>query len=180
MAILRSCIRDVPSAFNSQTARMSLHIGSEHQALWDITAGCLRNLIGQDRYVKGGTDIKMSCFANSCGTILFWDDLSRTVSDNDAPKATLSVDEKALEWAHQSSGMHQYYMWTVIESFPNMGANLQHYNPVIDTEVKLRWDIPEQWVLKAQMVFGEKDGTAELERKQQHSSVDERIRIFGL
>jgi predicted oxidoreductase (fatty acid repression mutant protein) len=33
-------------------------------------------------------------------------------------------------------------------------VNLQHYNPLIDDEVKKVFEIPEHWILKAQMVFG--------------------------
>lgn len=48
--------------------------------------------------------------------------------------------------------MHQYYVWTALET-QGLGVNLQHYNPLID-EVKKTFDIPEHWILKAQMVFG--------------------------
>ena len=34
------------------------------------------------------------------------------------------------------------------------GANLQHYNPLIDEEVKKCFELPEHWILNAQMVFG--------------------------
>ena len=36
----------------------------------------------------------------------------------------------------------------------NIGANLQHYNPVIDEAVRKLFDVPEGWVLVAQMPFG--------------------------
>lgn len=38
-----------------------------------------------------------------------------------------------------------------------IGASLQHYNPIIDEEVKRAWGIPQEWSLIAQMPFGEPD-----------------------
>jgi uncharacterized protein len=90
------------------------------------------------------------------------------------------VDDKAQEWTQQSNGMHQYYVWLAIESYPNMGANLQHYNPLIDEQVKERCGLPKQWILKAQMVFGEKADGTELENKEQRVLLVERLRTFGV
>ena len=35
-----------------------------------------------------------------------------------------------------------------------IGANVQHYNPVIDNAVKKLFNVPENFVLVAQMPFG--------------------------
>lgn len=35
-----------------------------------------------------------------------------------------------------------------------LGASLQHYNPLIDDEVRKRWSLPREWKLIAQMPFG--------------------------
>jgi len=43
--------------------------------------------------------------------------------------------------------MHQYFMWTALESY-GMGANLQHYNPLINTEVEKLWALPAHWTLE--------------------------------
>ena len=56
-------------------------------------------------------------------------------------------------WAHQASGMLQYAVWLSFED-KGLGASLQHYNPVIDPEVRERWNLPEDWKLLAQMPFG--------------------------
>ena len=36
----------------------------------------------------------------------------------------------------------------------NIGANLQHYNPLIDNTVKKEFNIDKNWKLIAQMPFG--------------------------
>jgi len=56
-----------------------------------------------------------------------------------------------------------------------LGANLQHYNPLIDQKVSEVYEIPATWKLFAQMPFGEK-----LEEAGEKSAVpvQERMRIL--
>jgi predicted oxidoreductase (fatty acid repression mutant protein) len=56
-------------------------------------------------------------------------------------------------WATHSDGMHQYAIWTALEA-EGLGANLQHYNPLIDQKVQQEWGISTDWELSAQMVVG--------------------------
>jgi uncharacterized protein len=56
-------------------------------------------------------------------------------------------------WARESTGMHQYAIWTAL-ALEGVGANLQHYNPLIDTKVQETWGVPSTWTLRAQMVIG--------------------------
>jgi uncharacterized protein len=44
-------------------------------------------------------------------------------------------------------------VWTALAE-QNIGASLQHYNPIIDEEVAQTFDIPSTWKLNAQLVFG--------------------------
>jgi uncharacterized protein len=65
--------------------------------------------------------------------------------------------DKFPTWATQSDGMHQYVIWTALEA-EGLGANLQHYNPLIDQKVAQEWGVSEDWDLSAQLVFGEPGG----------------------
>lgn len=56
--------------------------------------------------------------------------------------------------------MHQFAVCTALEQ-EGLGANLQHYNPLIDARVAAEWGVPEDWELSAQLVFGNKTGRAE-------------------
>lgn len=49
--------------------------------------------------------------------------------------------------------MHQLAIWTMLED-KGLGASLQHYNPLIDEDVRSTWHLPETWQLIAQMPFG--------------------------
>lgn len=57
------------------------------------------------------------------------------------------------------------------------GANLQHYNPLIDETVSKTWEIPREWNHIAQMVFGSPEGSPN--DKTQTKPVNERLKIFG-
>ena len=57
------------------------------------------------------------------------------------------------DWSDQTSGMHQFTLWTALEA-EGFGASLQHYNPLVDDKVKEKWDVNRDWKLRAQLVFG--------------------------
>jgi len=61
------------------------------------------------------------------------------------------------EWAQESDAMHQYALWCALEA-EGLGANLQHYNPLIDAKVTKEWNVPESWKLRAEMVIGGRAG----------------------
>ena len=56
-------------------------------------------------------------------------------------------------WSKESSGMHQFNIWTSLNLL-GCGASLQHYNELIEEEVKKEWNIPDSWEMRAQMPFG--------------------------
>jgi uncharacterized protein len=154
---------------------MTVLLKSEHDKLWDIVASALLAKIGQERF-NAGTKDRIAGFKNAYGSILFWDD-SGTVDGLEKSSGPLYSD-KAQEWTHQSNGMHQYYMWVALETY-GLGVNLQHYNPLIDEEVKKTWGLPGHWNLKAQMVFGtKKDGSTPGEKVQKLEMAD-RLKVFG-
>ena len=49
--------------------------------------------------------------------------------------------------------MAQYMVWTLLEA-EGFGVNLQHYNPLIDEAVRAEWNVPADWTLRVQLVFG--------------------------
>ncbi|PSN59316.1 hypothetical protein BS50DRAFT_537572, partial [Corynespora cassiicola Philippines] len=59
------------------------------------------------------------------------------------------------DWSEHTSAMHQYALWTALEA-EGLGANLQHYNPLIDRKAQEHWKIPAEWRLRSQLVFGGK------------------------
>ena len=74
----------------------------------------------------------------------------------------------------QSNGMLQFAIWTALEDM-GLGVNIQHYNPLIDEDIRKIFDLDDSWDLVAQMVFGEKlEDPAPIEKL----STGERVKIF--
>ena len=66
-------------------------------------------------------------------------------------------------------------VWTALESL-GFGANLQHYNPLINEPVAKQWNLPTEWRLVAQMVFGSPEAPA---GEKTQKPIEERVKIFG-
>ncbi|KAF2725549.1 Nitroreductase [Polychaeton citri CBS 116435] len=173
--LVETAILTVPSAFDSQTTRVTLLFGDDHKKLWSITADALLEKMGEERWNRGTKD-RIANFANTYGTIMFWDDQSSATTMNE--RAPDIYKDKTDEWVHQSNGMHQYYLWTALSAL-GLGANVQHNNPFIDDEVHKTWAVPSNWKLRAQMVFGvPKEGSAP-GQKPQKLPLEQRLQVFG-
>lgn len=174
--LAETAILTVPSAFNSQTTRLTVLFGDDHQKLWSITADALRAKIGEERWNAGTKNRIAGNRASACGTILFWDDQSCATAMKEG--AADMYKDKTDEWVHQSNGMHQYYLWTALEAL-GLGVNVQHYNPLIDAEVQKTWSVPSNWKLKAQMVYGAPKKGIPLADKPQKLPLEQRLQVFA-
>lgn len=139
-----------PSAFNSQSHKAIIVLGDEHDYLWeDLTLNTLLEIVKKEEKIKEVTE-KMNSFKNAYGTILIFEDEDIVKSLQE--QFPIFKDNFPI-WSEQGSGMATIEMWNAFAEM-GLGANLQHYNPLIDDEVKEKWNIPKNWSLKAQMVFG--------------------------
>lgn len=64
--------------------------------------------------------------------------------------------------------------WAMLEE-RGLGASLQHYNPLIDEEVRRTWELPEDWMLIAEMPFGIPTGEP---GDKDFGDVDKRMKVF--
>ncbi|GAF59445.1 nitroreductase family protein [Psychrobacter sp. JCM 18902] len=169
--LVEHAVLHTPSAFNSQSTRIVVLFGEDHKKLWDITEETLKVIVSDDEKFQG-TKEKIAGFRAGAGTVLFFED--KGVVRNMQEAAPLYADKFPI-WAHQTSAMHQYVIWTALASL-DIGANLQHYNPVIDQRVADAWDIADDWELNAQMVFGAIEQPA---GEKAFQPIDERMKVFG-
>ena len=169
--LVEHAVLHTPSAFNSQSTRIVVLFGEDHEKLWDITEETLKVIVGDDEKFQGTKD-KIAGFRAGAGTVLFFED--KGVVRNMQEAASLYADKFPI-WAHQTSAMHQYVIWTALASL-DIGANLQHYNPVIDQRVADAWNIADDWELNAQMVFGSIEQPA---GEKAFQPVKERMKVFG-
>ncbi|KAB0570824.1 nitroreductase family protein [Brucella pituitosa] len=146
--LIREAIKHSPSSFNSQSSRAIVLFGAESEKLWDIAKEELRKIVPADAFEQ--TEAKIDSFAAGAGTVLFFEDQSvvKGLQDNFA----LYADNFPV-WSEQAGGMAQLSVWSALAN-ENIGASLQHYNPLIDAEVAKTWNIPSSWKLRAQMPFG--------------------------
>ncbi|KAB8244172.1 Nitroreductase-like protein [Aspergillus flavus] len=170
-SILGSIMHKTPSAFNSQTTRTILLLNQEHEKLWNITKDVLLARIGPERFKPTGA--KLDGFKAAYGTVLFYED--QPVIEDLKAKFPLYA-ENFEPWSEHTSGMHQLMAWVALEE-EGFGANLQHYNPIIDEKVAANWNVPASWKLRAQLVFGvpEGDRPAEKEKKE----LGEVLKVYG-
>ena len=160
-----------PSAFNSQSSRLVVLFGAEHQKLWDIAEEKLRAAVGDGDF--SGTKQKLDGFRAAAGTVLFYED--KNVTQSLQEQFALYADRFPV-WAQQTSAMHQYAMWTELRTL-NVGANLQHYNPLVDEDAAKAYAIPDSWELVAQMPFG---NIVEPAGEKTYQPVSERMKVLGL
>lgn len=167
--VIRDAVKYTPTAFNSQSGRVILLLGDNHKKLWDITKESLRKVVPQDQF--SSTEQRINSFSSGYGTVLFFEDTN--VIESLQQKFALYKDNFPI-WSQQASGILQYIVWTSLE-IEGLGVSVQHYNPLIDDEVKREWGVPSNWKLIAQMPFGKP--TANPDEKE-FLSLEERFKIF--
>jgi uncharacterized protein len=167
--IIEHAVKHTPSSFNSQSARVVLLLGNHHDKLWDIAKEALRKIVPADQF--SSTEDKINSFKSGYGTVLFFEDNS--VIESLQQQFALYKDNFPI-WSQQASGMHQFVIWTALE-IEGFGASLQHYNELIENDIKKEWSIPENWKLIGQMPFGKP--TANPDEKQ-FLPLEERIKVF--
>lgn len=131
----------VPDAFNMKSARAVVVTGGQQDALWDAIYDAFDGKVSRE---------KIDGFRAAYGTILYFYDTD--VVKGLQEKFPLYAANFPV-WAQQANGMLQFSIWSGLRDL-GIGANLQHYNPVIDEKVKAMFGLPASWQLVAQMPFG--------------------------
>ena len=149
-SIISDCLKHSPSAFNYPTTNVIIAFGEKHQQIWQITTDILKEKLAKKEETFAVAQNKINKFKAGVGTILFFED---TEIINELKETYAMYAENFSTWSIQANGMLQNNIWTAL-SQANIGANLQHYNPLIDDKIKELFSIPDTWKLTAQMPFG--------------------------
>jgi predicted oxidoreductase (fatty acid repression mutant protein) len=169
LGVIEEAVKHVPSSFNSQSTRVVVLFADQHNKLWDLTTEILKAIVPEDQFAS--TKQRMDGFRNGYGTILFFED-QHVVSG--MQEAYVTYQDRFPVWAQHTNAMHQFVIWTALEA-EGLGANLQHYNPLIDEKVKGDWNLPESWQLVAQMPFGKPTAPP---GEKEFKPLDERLLVF--
>ncbi len=169
-ALIKEAIKESPTAFNAQSTRAVILFGDAHEKLWEITEEALRPLTPAEAFPN--TQNKVASFKNGYGTVLFF-------KDTDVVKGLQEQFELYADnfpdWSEQSNGIATANTWVALVD-KGLGANLQHYNPVIDEAVAKEWNIPSNWKLRSQLVFGSPETPA---GEKEYMNDADRFRVFG-
>lgn len=150
IARIRGVAGNVPSSFNSQTSRLFVLTGDDHRLFWRIVKDRLRERVGDPERFRR-TEEKLKGFSSATGTILFYEVDSGTEALGEKYP---TYRDMFPQWAEHGSGMMQFAVWVTIADM-GLGANIQHYNPLIDADVAETFGIPDGYRLVAEMVFGD-------------------------
>jgi predicted oxidoreductase (fatty acid repression mutant protein) len=167
--IIDFALLHVPSAFNAQSSRIVLLLEGSHRKFWNIVMTTLKKIVPAGAFAS--TEQKINSFAAGYGTILYYED-QQAVEDLQA-RFPLYAD-RFPTWAQHASAMHQLTIWTMLED-AGLGASLQHYNPIVDDEVRAAWALDPKWSLIAQMPFG---GLVKAPDAKEFQPLDARRKVF--
>ena len=167
--MIQHCLKNAPSAFNSQSVRIIVLYGESYQAFWHMVEQVLQKIVPTDKFEA--TKQRIASFTSGIGTVLFFED--ETVIEALKKRMPTYANNFSV-WAEHGNAMVQYMVWSVLAE-QNIGASLQHYNPLIDEAVRDLFHIPPAWKLIAQMPFGTVQQPA---KDKTHLPLDERIKIL--
>ncbi|MEQ1454240.1 nitroreductase family protein [Acinetobacter seifertii] len=152
--LIQEAIRHSPSAFNSQSSRAVILFGESHHKFWNMVLDVLKSIIPPE--AVSGTEQKIQSFAAGTGTVLFYED--QNVIKSLQEQFETYADNFPI-WSEHSTAIAQFAVWNVLAE-KSIGASLQHYNPIIDEKINTAFNIPAEWKLRAQLVFGSIEGNA--------------------
>lgn len=168
--VVEHSVKHVPSSFNAQSGRAVILFGEHHDKLWEITRETLRKIVPKENFAS--TNEKIDSFQNGYATILFFED--QAVIEGLQEMFPLYQDNFPI-WSMESNGMLEFAVWTGLEDL-GLGASLQHYNPLIDDEVKEHFKLPKHWKLMAEMPLGKPLAPAGV---KEFSPLENRVKVLS-
>ncbi|KAI0473970.1 nitroreductase [Xylariaceae sp. FL0804] len=175
--IVREGVTHTPTPINCRSGRAVVLLRREHRRFWDLAREAARAAVPR-RVFDEAFAPRFESFRAAYGTILFYE--SQNAIDKAVGQIPM-IKDKMPQWSEHANGMLQYAIWTMLCA-EGLGVNLQHYSPLVDAPAARQWDIPADWSLKAQMVFGKPAAPpagAAPKRAPDPPLEESRIRIFG-
>ena len=167
---ITNVVKDVPTAFNSQTTRVAIVFGEESVKLWDHILDVQKDVLQGEMWdMMSGV---MEGAKNGIGTVLFFEDL-------EAVKAMPVNGTRGEAYKQNNNANTQYATWLGLTQL-GLGGSLQHFNvgyeQGFDKSVKKLLGLPEHWELQAQMPFGSIEGVV---AEKEYIADNDRVRVIG-
>lgn len=166
---LKDCLKNCPTPFNAQSARLVLLLNKNHLDFWNLVLE--KVLAAATMNKKESVAQKINSFAEAYGTILYFEDLNVL---NQLQKDFPLYQKNMHDWTFEANGMLQYMIWQAL-SENEIGASLQHYNELIEDDVKKMLKLPENWKILAQMPFGSIEKTP---AEKTFLPLENRLKVF--
>jgi len=166
-------IKHAPSPFHVQSGRAIVLFKKEHEKLWDIAKESVMNTMPPP--MQAAILPKVAEYRAGYGTVLFFEDPTASAT---LPPQLQGLMAKYPDWYEHSSGMSQFIVWTALCA-EGLGCSLQHYQPGISAAVQKEWNVPEEWSLRAQLVFGTPTGPPRGGVKKEFAPLEPRLKVYG-
>ncbi len=167
---IEDCVKNCPTPFNAQSARVVVLQGDKHQKFWDLVWKNLQK--SAPSYKLKSAKEKLDLFARANGTILYYEDNDEL----EKLKEQFPLYQNNMrDWVMQANGILEYMIWQALAE-NGIGASLQHYTELVEEDVAKMLDIPTNWKLVAQMPFGS------IEKEPAEKTflpLEERIRLYN-
>lgn len=156
---IREVVREVPTAFNSQTTRIIVLFDEANTKFWDHIYNVQKNVL--DGSKKEWMTGVVNGAKNGIGTVLFFEDLN-------AVKEMPTNEVRQEAYKQNNNANAQYAIWLALTEM-DLGANLQHFNvgyeQGFDKGTKEIFGLPESYEMIAQMPFGSIEQEAKIKDK---------------
>lgn len=169
-ARIREVVKQVPTAFNSQTTRIVVLFDEASTKFWDHIYDVQKNVLegGMVDWMNG----VVTGAKNGIGTVLFFE-------DRDAVKEMPAQGAREEAYKQNNNANAQYGVWLALAEM-NLGASLQHFNvgyeQGFDKATKAMFNLPASYEMIAQMPFGSIE--QELSEKE-HIDTDVQVKVFS-
>jgi len=166
---IRDVMKQVPTAFNSQTTRVVVLFDEAKDKFWDHIYDVQKDVLEGDVWEMMSGTITGS--KNGIGTVLFFEDI-------DAVKQMPAQGIRGEAYKQNNNANAQYAVWLALTEM-DLGATLQHFNvgyeQGFDRGTKEMFDLPDSYEMLAQMPFGSIEQEA---GEKDHIDPDEQVKVF--
>ncbi|GAA5830652.1 hypothetical protein JCM11251_002550 [Rhodosporidiobolus azoricus] len=162
--------KHIPSSFNSQSSRAVVLFGESHTKLWGFVKTALKAILPAEAYPA--SEARLNGFEAAAGTVLLFEDVDVVKGLQDAMP---TYAEHFPTWSEHTHGGHAIALWTALAA-EGVGANLQHYGNLIESDIEKAFSTPANWKIRAQLVFGSPLAPA---GEKEFKPLEERVKVFN-
>ena len=166
---IREVVKQVPTAFNSQTTRVVVLFDEANNKFWNHIYDVQKDVLEGDMWdMMSGI---MTGAKNGIGTVLFFE-------DTDAVKEMPVQGIRGEAYKQNNNANAQYAVWLALTEM-DLGATLQHFNvgyeQSFDKGTKEMFNLPESYEMLAQMPFGSVEQEA---GEKEHIDAHVQVKVF--